>query len=236
MQAQLQAVLQQQQQTPTPTPTQQPEPQGASSKDISDFGSDMVEMVQRVAQSVHASLAGRLDHEISKLRTEIATLTGRQQLTAGQQFDKDLLEAVPDWQEVDASPAWLTWLGDLDAFTGIPRQHLLTDAHQNLDVKRVAAIFKAYKASITPAAAPVAEPTAPPASTTKSELERQVAPSKASANATPTQPTQSIWTDASIQAFYRDQALGKFKGREAEMNQIEADLNAAIAEGRYRPR
>jgi hypothetical protein len=230
--ARLTAALQQQQESkPAPAPTELP---GATPKDIDDFGGDMVGMVQRIAHSSISTLAVRIDNEFAKLRSELSHLTGRAQLTASQQFDKDLLAAVPDWAEVDAEPEWLTWLGEADPFTGIARQSLLTDAHQNLDAKRVAAIFNAYKA--TKPAAPAAPETPAAPSVDRSALERQVAPNRASAQATPQQATVSVWTDAAIEAFYRDVKLGKFRGRETEQATIEADLNAAIAEGRYRPR
>jgi hypothetical protein len=230
--AQLSAQMAALQERSTPAePTPAPQAQGASPKDIDDFGGDMVGMVERVARGVVADVANSVTAEFARLRSEIAALTGRAQLTASQQFDKDFNAAVPDWAEINAMPEWLEWLGQVDRMYGLTRQAMLNDAHAALDADRVAAIFDAFKATL-----PKPVETPPVVNTAKAELERQVAPSRASATANTTPPTQSVWTDAGIQQFYRDQALGKFKGREEEMNRIEADLNAAIAEGRYRPR
>lgn len=222
--------LRQASEQPQPTPRA---PEGATAKDIDDFGSEMVAMVQRVTGSVVAELAGRFDAELRAIREQIGTVDGRQKLTAQQQFDKDLDALVADWREVDTEAEWLEWLAQPDTLSGQVRQTLLNVAAESLDAKRVAAVFNAYKATKPAPAAP----TPPPAPrTTDPALAKQVAPSRASAPTPPSAPEASIWTDAAIQAFYDDVRKGKFKGREDEYNRIDADLTAAIAEGRYRPR
>lgn len=214
---------------------QQPTPQaptGATAKDIDDFGGEMVAMVQRVVAGAMAQIETRFASEVTKIQQVIGQVGQKQQLTAQQQFAKDLNEAVPDWAAIDKQPEWLEWLGQADPLTGYVRQVILDNAHTALDAGRVAAIFNAYKATRpAPAPAPVAAP-----AEVATPLAKQVAPTKASATVTPPAPATSVWTDAAIQAFYKDVSLGKFKGRDAEMQRIEADLNAAIAEGRYRPR
>jgi hypothetical protein len=35
-------------------------------------------------------------------------------------LDADLAAAVPNYQEIDADPRWLQWLGEIDPLTGAP--------------------------------------------------------------------------------------------------------------------
>ena len=65
-------------------------------------------------------------------------------------------------------------------------------------------------------------------------VDKQVSP-KAAASAAPTATdNKPVITQAQIKAFYDDVAKGLYRGRPQEMQQIEAKINAAIAEGRVR--
>ena len=65
-------------------------------------------------------------------------------------------------------------------------------------------------------------------------MDKQVSP-KAAASAAPTATdNKPVITQAQIKAFYDDVARGLYRGRQQEAQQIEAKINAAIAEGRVR--
>jgi hypothetical protein len=207
-----------------------------SPKDVDDFGADMVDMVRRVAIDAatnyflpHVSkLANGLETRIAMLEKNVTTVSEKQHMTAEDSFYSNLSEQVKDWEAINSDSRWITWLAQYDDLLGSTRQHVLDAAAAALDVKRTVAIFSQFKKEHMVVEQPVAS-TAPPPKPTP-----PVSPSRSSASAPATTQEANIWTPAAIDAFYRDVRMGKFKGREAEMQLIEADLDAAYSEGRIR--
>lgn len=214
-----------------------PEPPAplVTTKDSDDFGADMVDMVHRVAlDTITKALIPRINAEVAEIKAKIATIeTGmvnvaqKQNMTAEDRFYEELTRQVSDWQEVNVNPQWLAWLGTFDDMLGGTRQQALDAAASELNVKRTVAIFNQFKKEHQVAAPQAATPPAPrPA--------QQVSPPRGATAAPAAQAPENIWTESSIKAFYRDVQMGRFRGRESEMQQIEADLDAAYSEGRIR--
>lgn len=208
----------------------EPEPQTpvVDPRDAETFGSDLVEMVQRQTQQVLGSVAAKLDGVVSGFEARLAnleqTLKGTTQtvaMTAEEVFFNKLTSVVPDWEQVNANDNFLAWLADVDPVYGQTRQAALSLAQQNLDVARVAAVFNAFKSTL------------PKPNQSQSALAKQVSP-KSAASAPPAPTEKPVVTQAQIQAFYKDVATGKYRGRDAEVAQLEAAINDAIAEGRVR--
>lgn len=197
-------------------------------KDVENFGSDLVEMVQRQTQHVLGSVAAKLDGVVSSFEARLAqveqSLKGTTQtvaVTAEEVFFNKLAALVPDWEQVNASEGFLTWLADADPVYGRPRQEALNAAQQNMDVARVSTIFNAFKATL------------PKANQAQNTLAKQVSP-KTAASAPPAPTEKPTLTQTQIQAFYKELALGKYRGRESEAANLEAMINEAIADGRVR--
>lgn len=210
--------------------SQKPEPQKPTldPQDVENFGSDLVEMVQRQTQRVLGSVAAKLDGVVASFEARLASveqaLKGTTQtvaVTAEEVFFNKLASVVPDWEQVNASENFLAWLGEADPIYGQTRQAALTAAQQNLDVARVSAIFNAFKATL------------PKANPAQGNLAKQVSP-KTAASAPPAPTEKPVVTQAQIQAFYKEVATGKYRGREVEAAQLEAIINEAIADGRVR--
>jgi ATP-dependent protease ClpP protease subunit len=53
-------------------------------------------------------------------------------------------QAVPDWEEINKSAAFLAWLSQTDVFAGTTRRQRLKEAFDKNDSARVVAIFKEY--------------------------------------------------------------------------------------------
>ena len=200
----------------------------ADPKDVENFGSDLVEMVQRQTQHVLGSVAQRLDGVVASFEARLAqveqALKGTTQtvaVTAEEMFFNKLGTIVPDWEQINANDAFLAWLNDVDPVYGQTRQAALSSAQQNLDVARVAAVFNAFKGTF-------AKPTKAAQS-----LEKQVSP-KGAASAPPAQTEKPILKSRDIEQFYKEVALGKYRGREQEASQLEQIINDAIADGRVR--
>jgi hypothetical protein len=209
-------------------------------KDITEYGADMVEFARRVsreevgplAQAVKA-LTARID-QLQGYVPVVQQVVNTQARTAQERFFDDLAGRVTDWKEVNDDPRFHEWLLSEDPLSGLQRQTLLTDAHQALDVGRVANIFLSWKREAGIAVAPAAETAQAAAKASNvSKLEKQIAPGRASAATTPPAPAQKKqWTRAEIAQFYQDKMQGRFKGREAEARAMEADIFLAQREGR----
>ena len=184
-------------------------------KDVEAFGADMMEMVQRYVTGAVTALEGRLNALVARL-DGVATESAQ---TKEQQFYALLDKLVPTWREVNADAAWLAWLGTVDSVYGVPRQAALDHAFNQLNAQQVAKVFEAFIASVPPA------PVMP-------SMEALATPDGAGNQPAPVAVSKPILSERAITAFYNDKARGVYAGREAEADSIEAQIDAAVAEGR----
>ena len=205
-------------------------------KDVEEYGPEMYDFIGRVAEKVFAEkflpIIGRMQSEFEArvIATEstVGNVAVRQQQTEEEKFWLRLLDAVPNWQEINVMPEWLSWLAEHDRLLGTTRQAVLDQAVSTLDSDRIIAVFEQFIEKHKKPEQPVKK---------TESLASQVSPASATAAPAPvSQTATNIWTDAAIQEFYKDVSLGKFKGREDDQARIEADLDAAYSEGRYRQR
>ena len=212
--------------------TKPAEPEKAPSliteQDKEAFGPDLIDLIERATESkaeIFRQREGELVNEINQLKTRLGDVSERQGVSDMDRFLVGLGQQVPDWKSLNTNPGFLTWLSEVDSVYGLPRQVALTNAHENLDVARVAAIFKAYKALVTPAQA--AKPKG------NQELQRQVAPTRTRSTEEPLDNQNSrIWSEQEIQSFYNDYRRGLIDADEAV--RIEKEIHAAASEGRVR--
>lgn len=213
-------------------PEQPPEPApkpAVDPRDVETFGAAMIAMVQRYAESTFQALANQFGTKLAEVETRLAAigqaLNGVSQqttLSLEQTFWSELEKLVPDFAQVNADAQFIAWLEDADPVYGVPRQAALASAQKALDAQRVAAVFKAFKATRPAVASPPPNP-----------LANQIAPSAASsASVAPAHAPAAPVTQQAIRQFYDDVRRGKYVGREAEMGRIEAAINQAAAEGR----
>jgi len=204
------------------------QPKAVDAKDVENFGSDLVDMVQRVATLVTGQLSQAFDAKINAFGKELDVV--KQQLlgttktvamTAEQTFFDRLTKLVPDWERLNADQSFLAWLAQVDPVYGVPRQAALQRAQDALNADHAAAVFNAF-APAKPAQAKGPDP-----------LEKQVSPKSAGAEQ-PQPAQQQVITSAQITAFYDDVRKGLYRGKEAQAAQIEQIINTALAEGRVR--
>jgi hypothetical protein len=172
-------------------------------RDVSDYGEDLINFSQRAA--AHA-LAPQLD----RLAQQNADLQRQMAIERRKRLDADVEEAVPNYREIDAMPAWHEWLGQLDPMSGVPRQQLLNDAIASGSTHRVAAFFNCFQAQAGHGEA---------ASTARRPAGRQA-----------TDPRAPVYTRAQIKQFFELKRQGKYDAAQAA--QIEAEIIRAGAEGR----
>lgn len=207
--------------------------------DVTEYGADMVEFARRVSREEIAPLAQAVQMLMSKIDQlqgvvpVVQNVAAAQAKSAHEMFYEALTKRVPDWRTVNENAQFHDWLLSDDPLSGLQRQTLLTDAHNNLDLARVVNIFEMGKQALGLSNAPAtaAAPSVKPSNVSK--LEKQIAPGRASAATTPPQQVNKRqWTRAEITKFYADKMQGRFKGREAEARSMEQDIFDAQREGR----
>ena len=201
-------------------------------KDVEEYG-ESIDVMRRVSQEEtrkHQTRIDELEQHLRTLQTNIVPriehVAQRQAMSAEQTFWAELSTVVPSWRDVNANPAFHTWLLDVDPLTGLTRQAHLDDAQRNLDVRRVASIFSIWQGSDGQS---VAQPTR---SAAASQLDRQVSPGRSRSGSVPTVNAPKTYTRADITKFFDDVRKGVYKGREDERNRIESDIFAAERESR----
>lgn len=221
LERQVQELKQQLENVTTPAPQQQDT--GSIKEKVErirdEFGDDAADLLAGLIQAQNAG--GQQNptgnDELTTLRKEVDTLKHERQLTAKQQFDKDLLEAVPDWQAVNVDPAFHAWLAEHDPLSGAMRQELLDDAAKRLDARRVAAIFNAFKG-------PQKQATT---SNQNAPKERVVSPPRGGAQQQDKQ-TEPAATVGDLQRLTHEYQRGKWRGRESEFHKLYDQTSRAV--------
>lgn len=202
-------------------------------KDVETFGSDLIDLQERVAKKAVAEARGQfqavIDQQadyIKQLEAKVGAVDQQVNATAQDRFYEALGNQVPDWEQINGDQKFLEWLGEVDPMSGIARQAYLDDAANRMDLPRVISIFNAFKHIVaTPMATKI-----PEANLAKqAELERQVAPSKSKASA-PTETGKRIWTQAEYQRAMDPRYNKHLSQKEAA--ELEAELDLAVVEGR----
>ncbi len=220
-----------------------PPPPGklVTEKERTEFGDELLDVVARRAQEVYEPIINQVVGELNTIKRQVGGVQNTVAFDAQVKMYNDLAKEVPNWDEINNSPAFAQWLDQPDPYSGVLRRGLLTTAHNNSLTDRVIAIFKgfiAYQASFGPAYGSGPQPgngvthasNTPP----QVDLAKFAAPGRAKPGQTQVPPEKPIFNASDIPQFYLDKTMGKFKGREAEMNAIEAALFEAGREGRIR--
>lgn len=218
-------------------------------EEMQDYGPEFISIVRRAVKEA----TDPLNAEISNLRAGLGTVQQETGNVFMQRMNNSLGEAVPNWRELNTDPKFVAWSALPDVFSGVIRKTLMQEAWNSGDPNRLIAFFRAYLAeeaatdpqvpapprlpmatTVTPAPMPYGTPA--PASpllpaTPQVQLEHLAAPGRAhSAAGTPAE--KPVYSPQDITRFYTDVAAGRWKGREAQAQAIEADIMAAQREGR----
>jgi DNA repair exonuclease SbcCD ATPase subunit len=196
--------------------------------DVEAFGNDLIDLQKRVAKQVYAEAKAEFSAERQQLEAKIADLQkqlgGVNERVGHSDYDRFIgrvSQMVPDWEQVNQNQGFLKWLGEVDPMLGKPRQALMDEAAVAQDANRVSAIFNAYKSLV-----------GKPEKKSNTDLQRQVSPSKTASSVAKNQTASDgrVWSQREIQQFYQDVAQNRIPADKAA--QIEAELNAAVVEGR----
>ena len=201
-----------------------PEAPALNPQDVENFGQDLVDMVSRVARGSLGDVAKQFEQRLARIEDALKGTTQQVAVTAEQAFFDRLAKLVPDWEAVNINQAFLAWLTEIDPILGSQRQTALDAAQQSLNADRAAAVFNAFKATLPQA--PTPKQTSP--------VDKQVSPKGSAASPAPQQNAPKIWSQQEVVDFYAAKRRGDFRGREADAQALEAQINLAMAEGRIR--
>lgn len=189
-----------------------------TAQQIEEYGEQHLKTVmQGVLKAAMQRTRGELDAELERVRGEVDSLRNVAAQTREEAFWSRLSSDVPDWETINQDDAWIAWLSEDDPVSGQTRDSHLKAAQQSLDAKRVAAIFKSFKATQTKPAKPAA--TKPP-----------VQPVGNPAEASLPSPAQKLRM-ADWQKFQKEVQQGLWRGREKEAEAIDRKFIAAMQSG-----
>lgn len=222
-----------------PPPEALPEPELVTKKDVDAFGEDLVDLARRIAKDEFGKRESKYIKQIEALQGQLAEAKGQvgevvqsTAASAQERFFEALDARMPGWDNVQKTSECQEWLGTRIPGTTATWDMALKDAAAKRDVKTVLEVFEVFfqkHPNLNPN-----KPAAPAPSQAKQELQRQVAPSKSTAS-TPTANTKRTYTGAEYQTESMRLLRLMQKGQAEEAGRLDAELNAALAEGRVTP-
>ena len=190
--------------------------------DISEYGTDLIDLIGRKASEVYQAKISSLESQITELRNALSGVAQTTVKSAQEHFAETLSTKVPDWETLNVDPAFITWLNQPAPFTKESKLSLLRRASSELDATEAAEFFLQYKKEQAPA-----QPTAQAPDPSK-----LVAPgrSKAPASKVDNASNGRMWTRADIGKLYDDKMAGRISQK--EFDELERDVFKAQRENR----
>lgn len=206
-------------------------------KDAEAFGTDLIDLARRVATEQFGEREQKLLDHITRLEAalqaqsqKLGDVTQTQAQTAQERFYTALDSALPQWEQVQSTVQCQEWLASKIPGTPYTWNQALVSAAQEHDSARALEVFNAFLAA-NPGLDPRKK--ADPVSK-KTDVMRQVAPSKSSA-AIAAPASKKVYSSAEWQSSMNQVARMSKARQYAEAEALEAELNAALAEGRVTP-
>jgi hypothetical protein len=211
--------------------------------DVDSFGADLVDLVRRGAreevQRVSTQYEGKiakLESELAEARKSVGAVSQMQEQSASEAFFAGLDSTIPKWREIQETAECQAWLSSPVPGSTTEWNEVLVNAANRFDLNAVKQVFGEFF-SKHPQLAPQQprrqqQPPAP--SKARSELERQVAPTKAGSQGAPSSSEKRLYTGREYEAESMRLVRMAQQGKHDEAARLEAELNSALAEGRVR--
>ena len=216
------------------TPTELQAERLITPQEEQDYGSEFLTVVGKKAKEELLPLVKQYEAKIGRLEEQLRGVGGYVQQDARTRMMATLEQHLPNLSEINTNSEFIRWLQLPDPYSGAIRHDLLKEAYDRNDASRVLAFFRGFlaeEAATAPATTEAGRSEAP----AKPSLEQFAAPGRAKTAAATSAPAEKpIFTRAQIAKFYADSAAGRYRGKEAEKDRIEAQIFDAEREGRIR--
>lgn len=206
-----------------------PEYEEIDPESLTEYGDEFGKMAKQL--NTLAQENRQLQDELKSIKDSTQKVQQTQHSSREEQFWDRLSNLVPNWDEVNQNQDFLNWLTEEDPVSGTVRQQILEHHRNNLDVNKVARVFKAWLdqsgQSVKKQDTQLSGESKP-----KKEGPKNVQP-EASRAEEPEEISQGrTWTRAQIKRHYDDMARGAWENREDEWKKIERQMLQAVQEGR----
>jgi hypothetical protein len=215
--------------TPPPAPASL-----LTEEEIRDAGPELVEVIGKKAREIAESLVSakmaELQGKLDALGSQVDGLNHSAHTTARERFTRYMDTNLPGWRKQDVDPAFIGWLQQEDAFSGVVRQTILRTAIQDERFDRVKTIFEGYVKET----ADVAQ--AGKGGTPRPKLDTLAAPSGGRGRTTAIVPNDApeAMSGEEVRDFYRKLAQPNHGIPAAEVTAMKARIHAAANAGKIR--
>ena len=206
--------------------------------EVQEYGQELMDVMGRRAAEVYEPILQQLAGELQTVKRQIGGVQNTVVFDARVKMYDDLARSVPQWDAINNSPQFASWLDQVDPVSHRTRREFLNGAHNSNSTGQVIDIFNAFLSTYgggAGAASGAGNGAGNPASSPQQfDLRQLAAPGRAKGGDTQAPPDKGIVTRAEIKQFYTDKTQGKYAGREAEAAAIERQIFDAGNEGRIR--
>ena len=204
LQAEIASLKAQLQEQPAPTPVASP----VIDKIRDDYGNELAD-----AFAFQQAENDQLKQQISDLMNQTHQI---QSVNSLDTFARMLGEQGINFEQQNNDPLFIDWLGEVDSFSGLTKQQMLTQAFEAGDLQRAAQFFVAYAGQTSTKTEPKPAPS----------MDDQVRVASTAAPKEDTASDQPAWTQDQIREFYRNKTAGAYSPEEAQ--RLENQLFAAL--------
>lgn len=181
-----------------------------------------IDMMVRLGQTIASRLVSQHTGQVTERLQKVEQHSAK---TAADRFWERVDAAVPDWEQIQATPAFQSWILGFDPYLGAVRNDKLVEAQNAYDADRVIGFFNAYLDNKGPQ---------PSQQQQTDPRERLVEPGNAGGSDAPT-PQGQTFTETYVADFYSDVSKGKYRNNPEEGKRIEKAIEAAARAGRILP-
>jgi len=220
----------------TYVPNEQSAQRFITAEEEQDYGAEFLSVVGKKAKEELSPEVAKLRAEIDGLKSQLTGVGSYVQQDVRSRMEATMSDRLPNWQDVNTNPDFLSWLNLPDPYSGVNRHNLLKTAYERNDTPRVLAFFQGFlseEAATDPAGSGPGFSNGG-AVQDKVPLASFAAPGRAKTSAASAPVEKPVFTASQISQFYADVRTGKYLGREAEKDRLERSIFAAGPEGRIR--
>ena len=206
--------------------------------DVDAFGEDLVDLARRVAKEEFGKRESKYLKQIDALEGKLTEATGQvgavqetQAAATTERFFENLTRQLPTWEQIQVTPECQDWLSTRIPGIGATWNQALQNAAAKRDIPAVMEVFDAFferNPNLNPRVSNQTQTNA------RQELNRQVAPSKTSASNPQATQRRTYTVKEYEQESMKIMRLMQ-QNKKEEVRRLEAELDAALAEGRVIP-